>query len=377
MVTQFHRIGFIDMELIGMSQHFLKTSRSRDFSAWDATQMTEEEVRHLFMEARWGSHTQQICPSCGVIDSHYYRKVRRQWRCRHCDGYFSLMQGSLFQDIKLPLKKLLMAIMIYVHCANGISYHFLARVLRVQIKTAQVLVGKLRESMYYRQTHAELSGLIHMDGGYFGGRPRHGRLRRGSTKKELADYIENRLTSPVSKKKPRSRISRDNLRRRENRRVVMVLREVDAKGNSGGMRTVIAVSKSENETHAVLLAQTYIAPGSTVMTDENPAYNQLSKWFHHQSVPHAIAFSENGVSDNQAESYFSRLRRYVLGVGHRIEPKYLADIAVEMAWREDMRRKTEGEKLSLLLASIFRHGRSRWWRGYWQGYSRPGEMKME
>lgn len=119
----------------------------------------------------------------------------------------------------------------------------------------------------------------------------------------------------------------------------------------------------------------YITPGSTIMTDENPAYNRLSSWFTHRAVEHAVEFSTlDGVNDNQAESYYSRLRRYVLGVSHRIEPKYLADIAIEMAWREDMRRRTEKEKLSNLLHALFSNGLSKWWRGYWQGYHRPGEL---
>ena len=58
----------------------------------------------------------------------------------------------------------------------------------------------------------------------------------------------------------------------------------------------------------------------------------------------------------------------------RVEPKYLHDIAIEMAWREDMRRETEGIKLRSLLTAIFRYGLSKWWRGYWQGHNRNGEL---
>jgi hypothetical protein len=64
----------------------------------------------------------------------------------------------------------------------------------------------------------------------------------------------------------------------------------------------------------------------------------------------------------------------VLGVSHRIEAKYLLDIATEMAWREDVRRLTYGERLHLLLDAIFSTGRSKYWRGYWQGCKRPGEL---
>jgi hypothetical protein len=98
-------------------------------------------------------------------------------------------------------------------------------------------------------------------------------------------------------------------------------------------------------------------------------------WYTHKTVQHSLEYSTiDGVNDNQAESFFSRLWRYVLGVGLRVEPKYLKDIAVEMAWREDMRRETEGEKLRCLLKASFRYGLSVWWRGYWQGHHRPDEL---
>ncbi len=123
------------------------------------------------------------------------------------------------------------------------------------------------------------------------------------------------------------------------------------------------------------MSKQFIEPGSTVMTDEGPAFSRLSEWFEHQTVQHAIEFSTiDGVSDNQAESYFSRMRRHTFGVSHRIEPKYMADIANEMAWREDVRRNTMRENLNLLLGSVFKRGKSQWWRGYWQGVNRPTEL---
>lgn len=61
---------------------------------------------------------------------------------------------------------------------------------------------------------------------------------------------------------------------------------------------------------------------------------------------------------NQAESYFSRLRCYTVGVLHRIEPKYITDITTKIAWREDVRRKTQRERVSQLLGAASSIGRS-------------------
>lgn len=248
-----------------MAQHFLKTAASRDFTVNDVAFMTEDDAFWYFVKIRWGDRDHAVCPHCDVVDRHYFRQKRKQWRCKHCDGYFSVTTKSSFEDHKLGFKRILLGL------KAAITAHVEAQIL-----------GKKNQDKAPR---------------------RAGR-------------------------------SKGNWIRFKKRRVVMVLRELYPERGKGAKRTIIAVCMSENETDAIQLAQRYIAPGSLVMTDENPAYNQLSCWHDHRTVQHAVEFSTvDGVNDNQAESYFSRLRRYVLGVSHRIEPKYMADIAVEMAWR--------------------------------------------
>jgi len=52
--------------------------------------------------------------------------------------------------------------------------------------------------------------------------------------------------------------------------------------------------------------------------------------------------TDDGVNVNQAESFFSRLRRAEYGIHHRISGQYLYQYANEMAWREDRRREPNG-----------------------------------
>lgn len=353
-----------------MAQHFLKSSAARDFTVANVAFMSEDECFEKFIELRWGDREHAACPHCGVIGFHYFRPNRRQWRCKDCDGYFSVTTGTPFQDHKLGFKHMLLGIMEYISSANGISFHALSRKMNVQVKTAQAFVGKLREVMFRARPVMQLEGIVQIDGGHFGGRPRHGRVRTKSTA-DITAHVESQL----QKKKKRKGRSSANFRRLQKRRVVMVLRELHLDPKLGASKTIIAISMSENEIDAIQLARTYIKPGSMIMTDENPAYNQLSRWYDHQTVQHAVEFStEDGINDNQAESYFSRLRRHVKGVSHRIEPTYMADIAIEMAWREDMRRSTEGQKLGSLFKAANIHGLSKWWRGYWQGFKRSGEL---
>jgi transposase-like protein len=362
-------------------QHILKSAKARDFTLYDATRFTEEEAFWFLVEQRWGGQESVICPSCGTVGKHYYRKGRHQWRCKDCDSYFSLTTGTPFQDRKIQFSKILMGMMEFTHDANGVSHHELARKLDIQVKTAQSFVGRLRESLWNVRPKFQLSGVVQMDGGHFGGRPRHGRIRKKSGK-EISNHVEDMLRKNKDRK-PRSRTGIANWKRRvKNRRIVMVLRELHPEPGMGAKTTIVAICGSEAEAQATTLATTYIAPGSLIMTDENAAYNSLDRCidhgFTHESVKHEFEFSTiDGVNDNQAESYFSRLRRYVLGVAHRIEAKYMMDISIEMAWREDVRKMTEGTKFKHLLSAVFSSGLSKWWRGYWQGFHRPGEIRWD
>ena len=74
--------------------------------------------------------------------------------------------------------------------------------------------------------------------------------------------------------------------------------------------------------------------------DEGTAWDALHDRFDARRINHSVAFSDDGVCTNQAESFFSRLRRSELGVHHHFSAQYLHQYANEMAWREDHRRKS-------------------------------------
>ena len=83
----------------------------------------------------------------------------------------------------------------------------------------------------------------------------------------------------------------------------------------------------------------------------------------------SVAFSDDGASTNQAECFFSRLRRAEFGQHHHISGEYLGFYAGEMAWREDMRREDNGDQYERMTADALRHPKSRNWCGYWQRHA--------
>jgi hypothetical protein len=55
---------------------------------------------------------------------------------------------------------------------------------------------------------------------------------------------------------------------------------------------------------------------------------------------------------------------------HRLARKYLDVYANEVAFREDRRRKSNGNFVKELMAKCFALGPSHDWTGYWQGNNR-------
>ena len=355
-------------------KNFLKISALRDLTTWDIAQMSEGECVDFIAVARWGSVDRPTCPICGTIDSHYRRPDGTRWHCKHCDADFSIFKNSVFQDTKLPYKKFLLAIKLFCEAAKGIAAHQLARNINCQVKSAHTLLGKLREALWRNRQTTKLQGLVHIDGGYFGGRPRKANKRFKPSPAAIAARVLAVYGGPAAAR-PKPHMSASNFRRRQNRRVVIVMREVSEELGVGGLRTITAIVPAETDEYVVPLINTFVAHGSCIMTDEAPAYGRLSAWYDHKTVNHQEMFSTpEGVQENQAEAFFSRLRRNVLGVTHRVTPTYLADLANEMAWRDDVRRCTEAEKIAKLLAAVFSNGLSRWFRGYWQKCRRGYEL---
>jgi ISXO2 transposase-like protein len=174
--------------------------------------------------------------------------------------------------------------------------------------------------------------------------------------------LNNILVSRMIHIKPENR-KEDRIDRRlaENqtgkRRVVVVMRERKGK-------TLPFVFRSEDESVPTIIKR--VTPGSTIHADESTAWNALHARFPTKRVNHSVEYRNAEACTNQAESFFSRLRRAEIGTHHRIAGPYLAAYAGEMAWREDHRRKSNGEQYVMVVGAAMARGVSKQWKGYWQ-----------
>jgi transposase-like protein len=318
-------------------QHFLLTAAARSLSLGQVLRLSDEEAHAKFVEIRWSDNGgQPYCPHCGCADVYGFR-CRPIWRCKGCNKQFSVTSSTIFHSRKLPHRDYLAAIAIFVNGAKGHSALQLSRDLDCQYKTAFVLAHKLREAMgseVHNPDEPEMSGLVEVDGMYAGGQ-----IKQANRK---ADRVDRRLAEQQSGK----------------RQVVVVAREILG-------RTLPFIVPRESA--AVPLIRKHVASGTIVHADEAPAWDVLHGAYETLRVNHSREFkAEDGANVNQAESFFSRLRRAEYGVHHRISGSYLYQYANEMAWREDHRREPNGLHFRRVTGAALRHPKSEIWRGYWQ-----------
>jgi len=352
-----------------MAQIHCQSKRYRDVNIFTFTEMSEDEAHEKFAEVRWGDRNSVTCPFCEKIGSHYYIASRRKWRCQDCAEFFSVTTNTILESRKLPFRTILVALFLFVAAPKSDGANRIHPILGVTLRTVYTLFGKFREAIWVQRDTSPLSGVVHIDGGHFCGKPRRPRVRQKANAQMVDSKLRNRKANLIPANALKN-IEPWNQKKLKNRRIVLVMREVSQEEEIGGLKTRIVIVPAETRAHVVQAIRTYVSPdATTVMTDFSAAYRSLSSWYEHQAVNHSVEYAtEDGVNQNQAESFMARMRRSEFGVLHGMRHQYLALYANEFAWREDIRFSTLGEKFHVLLSMVLRTGLSKAWRGYNQGH---------
>ena len=175
--------------------------------------------------------------------------------------------------------------------------------------------------------------IVEIDGGYFGGHV------KPENRKE--DRKDRRLKANTSGK----------------RQCVVIMRE-------RGGKSLPFIVKHEGD--AVPYVRDHVGTLATIHADEGTGWDALHAGWDTHRVNHSVQFMDKGVCTNQAESYFSRLRRMEVGTHHHIAGPYLASYAREASWREDNRRVHNGGQTAMVAVAAMDAPVSRQWKGYWQ-----------
>ena len=332
-------------------QHFLLSQAARTLPLTRVFRMSEAQAYGAFRTSRWPDG-KPWCPHCGCEGAYEYaprkvvakdgtkRPVRpfsNRFRCKQdgCRQDFSVTTGTIFAHRKLSFRTLLQAVALSTQSVKGKAALQLSRELSVQYKTAWVLSHKLREAVAAERAAMTLDGTVEMDGMYVGGTPRPANRRE--------DRVDNRKLANPKKQ------------------CVMALRQREG-------RILATVVPGEQRAPAWDLVLRHVRGPAHLVADEAPGYDDLVALFPMTRNNHGQAYVvEPGSSTNQAESYFSRIRRSFHGVHHRAAGTYLDWYVADLAHREDMRRMPMKELAGRYLSVALAHPPSRNIAGYWQG----------
>jgi hypothetical protein len=293
--------------------------------------MSDDAAHEQFVAIGFASNGgAAYCPKCECTAVYTYA-ARRIWECQPCHHQFSVTSGTIFASHKLPIRDYLGPSLSSVNAVKGVSALQLGSDLDVRHKTAFVLAHKLSEAIG-AEADVTLSGPVEVDGMYSGGHARRANVK--------ADQAGRRLAEEQTGK----------------RQVVVVTRE------RGGRTLPVAVGKQAD---AIPFIRSHALPSTTVHTDEAGGWDRLHADYEMPRVNHSISYSQDGACTNQAESFFSRLRRAEWGQHHHISGTYLHAYAGEMAWKEDNRRRPNGAQHEAVTGAALMHPVSRVSAGYW------------
>jgi len=326
-----------------VAQHFLLSSRARTLSLDTVLGMDEEAARAKFTQLRWpDSDGEPVCPECGGLN-HWTLAEGRKWKCQGCSLQFTATSQTIFASRKLPFRKLLGVIALFANGVLGVSASRLSRDLCLSYKAAFVLLHKIREAMGQDDATSAMSGVVEMDGAVFGGS-----VPRLPNAKELWDEFK----------------ARNKIAARKKRKLIVVIRErqSDDPDRIAKVRTFLVGKEGD----AIEIARRIVSPGTVVHADLSNQWEPLHAHFETKRINHSKYFSFEGACTNQAESFFFRMRAAERGVHLHISGAHIVRYAWELAWREQYRRKPNGDQFAMIIGTAGRTKPSGTFRGYWR-----------
>lgn len=245
----------------------------------------------------------RCCGHCGSVRTREVpnRKPMPYW-CTDCRSYFSVKTGTALERSKVPLRKWVWAVYICVTHLKSVSSMKLHRDLGVTQRTAWFMLHRLREA-WSIESGEPFTGEVEVDETYVGGKSKnmHAKDRerritgRGATDKTAVVGMKDRKTKKVAAK---------------------VVERTDAATLCGFV----------NER---------ITDGTTVYTDDAPAYNGLPD---RESVKHSVGeYVREQAHINGMESFWSMFKRAYIGTFHRMSVKHLPRYVAEFEGRHNGR----------------------------------------
>lgn len=261
----------------------------------------------------------KVCPHCGVVNGRMYdlagvrgkpSKKNPEGAIRHglkkcgeCRKQFTVKVGTVFEDAKLPLHKMLQAVHLMMSSKKGVSSHQLSRVLEVQYNSAWFLSHRIREAMRSGDLapFGGNGGVVEVDETFIG-------HLKGAEKKRAFHH----------KMKVLALIDRD----------------------SGKARTMVVDNVKAETLMPIVLAN--VAREARIMTDEHSGYRDIKLHFAgHGTTSHGkgqyVDLADRTIHSNTVEGYFSIFKRGMKGIYQHCGEQHLHRYLAEFEFRYNNR----------------------------------------
>ena len=126
-----------------------------------------EHAEDIWLRFRWKDGL-PVCPYCQSKKKQYKCKDCR-YKCNCCNRRYSSRVKTIFQNSKLSLQKIVLAIY-HILSTNAISAISLARLIGVSYDTSWLLMKRLQ---YATSQDIAVTGIVALDEVYLGGRWRN------------------------------------------------------------------------------------------------------------------------------------------------------------------------------------------------------------
>lgn len=258
--------------------------------------------------------------------SKVYKCANGKYKCRNTGKYFDVKTGTVFSGTKIPLRKWVFAMFLFISHKRGISSCQLARDLGVTQKTAWNMLHKIRAFMK-SQNNQQVSGDVEIDETFVGGKNKN---RHKDKKVEKCQGRSFKDKSPVFGVFQR-----------------------------GGNVSAVVVPNTKAATLKPLIMR-MIREGSNVFTD-GWEYSGMEK-YNQYSVDHSRSLygmeivTEDGevinACTNEIENVWSHFKRMVFGTYYKVSKEHLQRYLDEFIFRFNTRKISEIERFELFLQCV-------------------------
>jgi transposase len=264
-------------------------------------------LEHL-KRIRWGDRFG--CPKCDREATYYRIKGRRSYECEHCANQIYPTAGTPFHASRTSLKDWFYVMFLFTSSRNGVAAKEVQRQIGVTYKTAWRMCHLIRLYMGFVDGDWPVGGKgasVEIDKAFIGG-------------------VDPKGTKPDK---------------------MVVLGMVERGGDI--VTRHIPTRQGWAVSEPVLQ---FVKPGSRVLSDTAPVYEQLKGDYAFEQVDHSKGeyVLPGGVHTNTIESFWSALKRGINGTYIAVSSKHLQKYLWEFEYRHNMRHCPHLMLDTLLLA---------------------------